>query len=230
MEIQSAEFVRGIKGTDPILNSGLPQIAFVGRSNVGKSSTLNALLNRKDLVAVSKKPGKTTEINFFLVNEKIYFVDLPGYGYARAGSKKREKIKKLIVWYLTSGEARPATREPGERSHDSAKASLDCVLYTNHKVLGQNWSSRRMPALVALITDIQAGFTDFDKEMLRIIQEQGYPYVVVANKIDKLNQKEIARELLKMKNESNGIEIFPHSAKTKKGMDILREKLLDSCK
>ena len=192
MKIQSAEFVRGIKGTNPILNSSLPQIAFVGRSNVGKSSTLNALLNRKDLVAVSKKPGKTTEINFFLVNAKIYFVDLPGYGYARADIKKREKIRKLIVWYLTSGEVRPT--------------------------------------LVVLITDIQAGFTDFDKEMLQIIQEQGYPYVVVANKIDKLNQKEIARELLKMKNESNVIEIFPHSAKTKKGMDILREKLLDSCK
>ena len=192
MKIQSAEFTRGIKGTNPILNSSLPQIAFVGRSNVGKSSTLNALLNRKDLVAVSKKPGKTTEINFFLVNAKIYFVDLPGYGYARADIKKREKIRKLIVWYLTSGEVRPT--------------------------------------LVVLITDIQAGFTDFDKEMLQIIQEQGYPYVVVANKIDKLNQKEIAQELLKMKNESNVIEIFPHSAKTKKGMDILREKLLDSCK
>ena len=192
MKIQSAEFVRGIKGTNPILNSSLPQIAFVGRSNVGKSSTLNALLNRKDLVLVSKKPGKTTEINFFLVNAKIYFVDLPGYGYARADIKKREKIRKLIVWYLTSGEVRPT--------------------------------------LVVLITDIQAGFTDFDKEMLQIIQEQGYPYVVVANKIDKLNQKEIAQELLKMKNESNVIEIFPHSAKTKKGTDVLREKLLDSCK
>ena len=73
MEIQSAEFARGIKGTNPILNSGLPQIAFVGRSNVGKSSALNALLNRKDLVLASKKPGKTTEINFFLVNQNIYF-------------------------------------------------------------------------------------------------------------------------------------------------------------
>jgi len=192
MEIQSAEFIRGIKGTNPILNSGLPQIAFVGRSNVGKSSALNALLNRKDLVLVSKKPGKTTEINFFLVNEKIYFVDLPGYGYARTDVKKREKIRKLIVWYLTSGEARPA--------------------------------------LVALITDIQAGFTDFDREMLQIIKEQGYPCVIVANKTDKLNQKEIARELLKMKNESGEIEIFPHSAKTKEGTDALREKLLGSCK
>ncbi len=206
MEIQSAEFVRGIKGTDPILKSGLPQIAFVGRSNVGKSSVLNALLNRKDLVAASKKPGKTTEINFFLVNRKFYFVDLPGYGYARAGLKKREKIKKLIVWYLTSGEARPAS--------------------------------------VMLITDIQAGFTDFDKEMIRILQEQNYPFVVVANKIDKLNQKEAAQKFFQMKNDSGEMatrepgerssrrmtEIFPHSAKTKEGTDMLRKKLLEYCK
>lgn len=192
MEIQSAEFVRGIKGTNPILKSGLPQIAFVGRSNVGKSSTMNALLNRKDLVLVSKKPGKTTEINFFLVNKNIYFVDLPGYGYARADSKRREKIKKLIIWYLTSGEVRPA--------------------------------------LVALITDIQAGFTDFDKEMIQILREQNHPFVVVANKMDKLNQKEVARELLLMKNDSGEIKIFPHSAKTKEGTDILRKKLLEVCK
>ena len=192
MDIQSAEFTRGIKGTNPILNSGLPQIAFVGRSNVGKSSAMNALLNRKDLVLASKKPGKTTEINFFLVNKNIYFVDLPGYGYARAGLKNREKIKKLIVWYLTSGEVRPA--------------------------------------LVVLITDIQAGFTDFDKEMLRIIQEQGHPFVVIANKIDKLNQKEVARELLKMKDGSGEMKIFPHSSKTKEGTDVLRKKLLEVCK
>lgn len=192
MEIQSAEFVIGIKGTNPILKSGLPQIAFVGRSNVGKSSVINALLNKKDLAMASKKPGKTTEINFFLINQNIYFVDLPGYGYARAKFKKREKIKKLIIWYLTSGEARPAS--------------------------------------IALITNIQAGFTDFDKEMIQILQEQNHPFVVVANKIDKLNQKEAAQELLQMKNESGEIEIFSHSAKTKEGTDLLRKKLLDACK
>ena len=191
-EIQSAEFVRGIKGTNPILNSGLPQVAFVGRSNVGKSSVLNALFNRKDLVKVGKKPGKTVEINFFLVNQKFYFVDLPGYGYAHGNVKAREKIKKLILWYLTSEEARPA--------------------------------------IVVLITDIKAGFADFDKEMLQILVEQGYSYVIVANKIDKLNQKEVAQKLLEMRNESNGIEIFPHSAKTKKGTDVLRKRLLHDAK
>ena len=91
-------------------------------------------------------------------------------------------------------------------------------------------SGEARPALVALITDIQAGFTDFDREMLQIIKEQGYPCVIVANKTDKLNQKEIARELLKMKKESSEIEIFPHSAKTKEGTDALRKKLLEVCK
>lgn len=107
MKITSAEFVKGIKGTDEILANGVPQIAFIGRSNVGKSSILNALTDKKDLAQVGKKPGKTTEINFFLIDKTQYFVDLPGYGYASKGLKDREKLRKLIIWYFTSGEARP---------------------------------------------------------------------------------------------------------------------------
>lgn len=107
MIIKSAEFKKGIIGTDEILQDGVPQVAFVGRSNVGKSSVINSLVLRKDLVKSSGTPGKTKEINFFLVNKEFYFVDLPGYGFARMGSKGAEKIRKLILWYLGSGEARP---------------------------------------------------------------------------------------------------------------------------
>ncbi len=107
MKITSAEFVRGIRGTDSIFSDGIPQIAFIGRSNVGKSSILNVLTGKKDLARVGIKPGKTTEINFFLVNKSHYFVDLPGYGYAATTRKDREKMRKLIIWYFTSGEARP---------------------------------------------------------------------------------------------------------------------------
>jgi GTP-binding protein len=107
MRIASAEFVKGIKGTDEILADGIPNIAFIGRSNAGKSSILNALTSRKDLARVGKKPGKTTEINFFLVNKTYYFVDLPGYGYAAPTPRDREKLRKLIIWYFTSGEVRP---------------------------------------------------------------------------------------------------------------------------
>jgi len=106
MNIATADFVKGIIGTDPILKEKFPQVAFVGRSNVGKSSVINSLLMRKDLVKSSSMPGKTREINFFLINKKFYFVDLPGYGFARMGAKGAEKIRKLILWYLGSGEAR----------------------------------------------------------------------------------------------------------------------------
>lgn len=107
MNITSAEFVKGITGTDPILKSPFRHIAFVGRSNVGKSSAINSLLGRKGLVKSSSTPGKTKEINFFEVNKKVFFVDLPGYGFARLGARGADKIRKLILWYLGSGEVRP---------------------------------------------------------------------------------------------------------------------------
>jgi GTP-binding protein len=107
-EIKKVEFVKGIRGTDDILVDGVPQIAFIGRSNVGKSSTINALLSKKDLVKVGKKPGKTTEINFFSVNSKsAYVVDLPGYGYAKLPPAEREKLRKLILWYFMYAEVKP---------------------------------------------------------------------------------------------------------------------------
>lgn len=100
MQIKSAEFKKGIRGTDDILDEKKLQVAFFGRSNVGKSSLINCLLNRKDLVKSGKMPGKTTEMNFFLVNDKYYFVDLPGYGYAKLPLELREQIAKMIQWYL----------------------------------------------------------------------------------------------------------------------------------
>ena len=100
------EFRRGIKGTDNILFDGRPQVAFVGRSNVGKSSTINAILGAV-VARTSSTPGKTQEINFFEVGGKGYFVDLPGYGYARMTDEAQEKIRKHIAWYITGGEAKP---------------------------------------------------------------------------------------------------------------------------
>lgn len=107
MKVTTAEFVKGINGTDPILQSPLPHIAFAGRSNVGKSSVINSLSGRKNLVKSSGEPGKTKEINFFVINKKYYFVDLPGYGFAKLPFKKREKLRKLILWYLTYSGVKP---------------------------------------------------------------------------------------------------------------------------
>jgi GTP-binding protein len=104
MQIKSAEFVKGIIGTDPILLNPRPQVGFIGRSNVGKSSLINSLCNRKNLVKVSTQPGKTKRINFFLINDAYYFVDLPGYGYATASHADQEKLRQWIVWYIQTDE------------------------------------------------------------------------------------------------------------------------------
>ncbi|MES2967069.1 MAG: ribosome biogenesis GTP-binding protein YihA/YsxC [Patescibacteria group bacterium] len=108
MNITSAKFIKGIMGTDPILDDELPQIAFIGRSNAGKSSLLNSLTNTKNLAITSDTPGRTRQLNIFLINESHYFVDLPGYGYAKAGFQTLEKLEKLISWYLLDSHYNPA--------------------------------------------------------------------------------------------------------------------------
>lgn len=100
MVIRSAELetVCGITSTLP--RNELPEIAFAGKSNVGKSSLLNGLLNRKSLARTSATPGKTQTINYYRINDRLYFVDLPGYGYAKVSQALREKWGKMIEKYL----------------------------------------------------------------------------------------------------------------------------------
>jgi len=100
MKVNSAEFVKGIVGDDNILRDGIPQIAFIGRSNVGKSSMINAITGVKGLCRSSSTPGRTQEINFFLINRKYYLVDLPGYGYAQGSHEKKDFIFDLIKFYI----------------------------------------------------------------------------------------------------------------------------------
>ena len=107
MKITSAVFMKGVMGDDAILEDGTPQIAFIGRSNAGKSSLINSLTGKKKLAITSSTPGRTKEINIFKINNTHYFVDLPGYGYAKAGGKALEKINKLIVWYLLESKHSP---------------------------------------------------------------------------------------------------------------------------
>lgn len=107
MKISSAVFMRGIMGDDVILDGGLPQIAFIGRSNVGKSSLINSLVNMKDLARISSTPGRTQQLNVFLINKSTYFIDLPGYGYAKVPDKIFEKINKLVNWYLFNSQHNP---------------------------------------------------------------------------------------------------------------------------
>lgn len=98
--VKSAQFVKAVTGTEGLPEHSLPVIAFLGRSNVGKSSVINALTRQKKLAYSSSMQGRTTAINYFLINENIYFVDLPGYGYARRSRTHQEKISKQLSWFV----------------------------------------------------------------------------------------------------------------------------------
>lgn len=100
MKITSATFIAGLQGTSPFLEDGTPQVAIIGRSNVGKSSLINALTGVPDLARTSAFPGRTQEINLFHINKSLYLVDLPGYGFARASHEARNRLQELIDWYF----------------------------------------------------------------------------------------------------------------------------------
>lgn len=100
MKIASAVYVKGITGSDPILYDGKFQVVFIGRSNVGKSTLINSLTRLPSLSRTSSTPGKTMHMDFFLINKQFYFLDFPGYGYAVRTPLEREKLGKMIIWYL----------------------------------------------------------------------------------------------------------------------------------
>ncbi|MGE6221283.1 ribosome biogenesis GTP-binding protein YihA/YsxC [Nubsella zeaxanthinifaciens] len=104
MVIKSATFVVSNTKVSALPEANMPEYAFIGRSNVGKSSLINKLVNQNGLAKTSQKPGKTQLINHFLINEKWYIVDLPGYGYAKVSKTSREKWEKFIRAYLTKRE------------------------------------------------------------------------------------------------------------------------------
>lgn len=103
MNFAKAEFIRSAASPEQFLRDGLPQFAFAGRSNVGKSSVINRLLNRKNLAYVGSSPGKTSQVNYFLVDSRAYLVDLPGYGYAKVSRAEKERWGRLMERYFQEG-------------------------------------------------------------------------------------------------------------------------------
>lgn len=104
LNVNKAEFVRSAVKAADFPRDRLPQVVFAGRSNVGKSSVINRLLNRKNLARVGAAPGKTTHINYFLVDEKLYLVDLPGYGYAKVSKAEKDRWGRLIESWFSDTE------------------------------------------------------------------------------------------------------------------------------
>jgi len=191
MKITSASFVKGVLGTDAIINdTSKPQIAFVGRSNVGKSSVINAIVNRKNLARSSSSPGKTREINFFLINEQFYFVDLPGYGYAKVPDKEKEKLVKHIAWYLFE-----------------AVAPI---------------------ALVFVIIDAFVGPSERDLEMIKALTQGKVPFVVLGNKIDRVNKTARPRQIKEIIAKIGDVSFIPLSAEKKERIDIVLQKIAEA--
>ena len=155
MNFHNVEFLISAAAPKDFPQSRLPEIAFAGKSNVGKSSVINRILNRKNFARVGEKPGKTVHVNYFIIDQKCYFVDLPGYGYAQVSQKEKERWGKLMEDYFAAGR-------------------ID---------------------LGIMIVDHRHAPTNNDITMARWFLDSGCPFVVVANKLDKVKKSQIASTL-----------------------------------
>lgn len=155
MNFQNVEFLISAASPEAFPKRRLPEIAFAGKSNVGKSSVINRLLQRKNFARVGDKPGKTIHVNYFLVDNSCYLVDLPGYGFAKVSQSEKERWGKLMEDYFAAGRI----------------------------------------TLGILIVDYRHPPTNNDITMANWFLESGCPFVVVANKLDKLKKSEIEPNL-----------------------------------
>lgn len=127
MVIKSAEFVISNSSVEKCPTTGLPEYAFIGRSNVGKSSLINMLTARKGLAMTSQKPGKTQLINHFIINDAWYLVDLPGYGYARLGKDSRDSLRRMIEDYVLERKELVLLFVLLDCRHDPQKIDLEFI-------------------------------------------------------------------------------------------------------
>ena len=127
MNIKSAEFLISNTDVSKCPHDGKPEYAFIGRSNVGKSSLINMLTGRKGLAMTSSTPGKTQLINHFIINDEWYLVDLPGYGYAQRGKKGRERIQQIIDLYLDEREELTCLFVLLDSRHEPQKIDLEFI-------------------------------------------------------------------------------------------------------
>lgn len=189
MKVTSAEFIKGIRGEDEINEDGMPQVAFIGRSNVGKSSVINSLINRRDLARSSSKPGKTVEINFYKVNNQFYLVDLPGYGYAKTSLEERDNLRKLIYWYLLYSDI----------DHKKIIMIIDAKVGPTDQdleVLRRLTEAGKPVVIVANKVD-KLKNTEYKKQMAKIQELIGDHNVIQYSATEKIGVGELTNEMLK---------------------------------
>lgn len=191
MQPINAEFIKSAVNVAGLPADGKPQVAILGRSNVGKSTLINSLTGQKGLSRTSATPGRTQLINLFKINNAFYLVDLPGYGYAKAAKHKRDAFQQLIFEYLD--------RAP-------------------------------LLKLAVAIIDARLGPTDLDLQLLIRLEEANIPFIVIANKIDKLNRSERAKLTRDLADKLPGARVLPHSAKTSEGRDQIFATIQEACR
>lgn len=197
LKIVSAEFIKGAINSKHFPQTGIPEFAFFGRSNAGKSSLINMLLNRKDLVKTGSKPGMTREINFFAVNapagkqpsaESFFIADLPGYGFAQVSQAERKRIDAMLYDYCTT------------------RSTLKTVF---------------------LLMDIRRDPAEIELQTLQFFREHNIPAVLTATKADKLSKNEQAKQILALASffECSKDKIIVTSSTKKTGREKLLQHL-----
>lgn len=184
MNFNNVEFLTSAASTKGLPAREYPEIAFAGKSNVGKSSVINRILQRKNFARVGEKPGKTIHVNYFLIDKACYFVDLPGYGYAKVSQAEKDRWGRLMEDYFAADR-------------------IDLGVF---------------------IVDARHAPTNNDITMARFFIESGYPFVVVANKLDKLKKSEIESNLKTIREDLELPEdcpVIPFSAEKGTGRDEL---------
>jgi len=184
----NAEFIKSAANSSGFIRDAVPKVVFAGRSNAGKSSTVNALLNRKSLARVSESPGKTIHINYYLIDKKLYLVDLPGYGFAKAAKTRKDDWGRLMDEFF------------GDTSNITV-----CVLIVD---------ARHKPSAE-------------DHMMCGYLKETGIPFLVCANKIDSVKKSELHQNLreIVLALDIADDQLFPYSAKSREGIEALRNRL-----
>ena len=191
MNFQNVEFLISAASSADFPKNRLPEIAFAGKSNVGKSSVINRLLQRKNFARVGDKPGKTVHVNYFVIDRKCYLVDLPGYGFAKVSQSEKERWGRLMEEYFAAGR-------------------ID---------------------LGVLIVDYRHPPTNNDVTMAKWFLDSGCPFVVVANKMDKLKKSELKPNLEQIRRDlelPEKVEIIPFSAEKGDGRDALVKQILSA--
>mgnify|MGYP004507417531 FL=1 len=193
MNFQNVEFLISAVSTGDFPKNRLPEIAFAGKSNVGKSSVINRLLQRKNFARVGDKPGKTVHVNYFVIDRKCYLVDLPGYGFAKVSQQEKDRWGRLMEDYF-------------------AAQRID---------------------LGVLIVDYRHPPTNNDITMANWFLDSGCPFVVVANKMDKLKKSELKPNLEVIRRDlglPDSCPVIPFSAEKGDGREELVRRILSAVK